>query len=56
MTTKKADPEEKATSKLERGRFARLLASGFVIEVTPSKKRSATVKAATKSKPAPPKA
>lgn len=53
MTTKKADTTKK-TRELERGRFARMLASGFVIEVTPSKKRSAV--AATKPKPAAPKA
>jgi hypothetical protein len=53
MTTKKADTTKK-TKELERGRFARILASGFVIEVTPSKKRSTA--AATKPTPAAPKA
>lgn len=56
MTTKKADPADKATTKRERGRFARLLASGFVIEVKPSKKRSAAVKPASKPKAVPPSA
>jgi len=53
---KKADPAKQTEKKLERGRFARLLASGFVIEVTPSRKRSAAVKPAAKPKPASPKA
>jgi hypothetical protein len=52
MTTKKADTTKKS-KELERGRFARMLDSGFVIEVTPSKKRSTA--AATKPKPATPK-
>jgi len=56
MTTKKADPADKATTKLERGRFAPLLASGFVIEVTPSKERPAAVKPASKPKTVPPSA
>ena len=55
MTTKKVDPAKPATTKLERGRFARLLSSGFVIEVTPAKKRSAATKSA-KAKPVSPEA
>jgi hypothetical protein len=43
MTTKKADTP-KAAKQLERGRFARLLADGFEIEVTPSKRPPAAVK------------
>jgi len=54
MTTNKADDSRKPTKKLERGRFARKLASGFVIEVTPSKKRASA--ASAKPKPATPKA
>ena len=53
MTMKKADTTRK-TKELERGRFARILGSGFVIEVTPSNKRSTAP--ATKPKPAAPKA
>ncbi len=51
MTTKKADLAKK--TRLERGRFARLLASGFVIAVTPPKKRTAGTKTA-KPKPSSP--
>jgi len=42
MTTRKADIP-KAAKQLERGRFARLLADGFEIEVTPSKRPPAVV-------------
>ncbi len=52
MAMKKADATKKS-KELERGRFARMLDSGFVIEVTPSKKRSTAT--ATKAKPAAPK-
>ncbi len=43
MTTKKADTP-KAAKQLERGRFARILADGFEIDVTPSKRPPAAVK------------
>ncbi len=38
MTTKKADKTQSG-QKLERGRFARLLAAGYTVEVTPSPER-----------------
>jgi hypothetical protein len=38
MTTKKAEAANREPSKLERGRFARLLAKGFMIEIEPAKK------------------
>lgn len=45
MTTKKADTTPPSTGpKKERGRYAKLLAEGFVIEIEPSKKRAAATK------------
>ncbi len=61
MTTKKADTTPPGTGpKKERGRYAKLLADGFVIEIEPSKKRAAAAKstgsapASPRRKPAPP--
>ena len=50
MTTKKVDSTGKKTGKLERGRFASLLAAGFVVEIGPAKKPGAE---AEKVSPAP---
>jgi hypothetical protein len=38
MTTRKADAARRADAKPERGRFARKLAQGFVIEIADAKR------------------
>ena len=54
MTTKKAETTAQKTGKLERGRFASVLAPGFTIEVTPSGKLPAPAAGpAPESKPPP---
>jgi hypothetical protein len=50
MTTKKADTT-KSVQRLERGRFAKLLADGYTIEVKRSPKR-ATSQSTTSESPA----
>ena len=49
MTTKKADTT-KSGQKLERGRFAKMFAAGYTIEVKPSGKHKASK--ATTARPA----
>ena len=45
MTTRKADTSTPSPGQeKERGRYAKLLADGFVIEVEPSKKRAVAAK------------
>ena len=54
MTTKKAD-KAKSRPKLERGRFAKMLAAGYAIEVKPSLERktneSTTARTSAASRP-----
>jgi hypothetical protein len=54
MTTKKVEAANREPSKLERGRFSRLLGNGYVIEVEPAKKPGSIPKSAG-PKPVPPK-
>ena len=45
MTTKKADTRSASTGpKKERGRYAKMLAEGFVVRIKPSKKRASATK------------